>query len=129
MLASSRLFTWLKLAIPAVFIFWFAYYFATSSEAYSEVFRKFRSEKKLFISDFLDYEIDGEFNGSGISELCGSKQWTKDLILSCESPPGGVGNVKNAHLNCIRFAIEMGGTPSPSPQVSPPYLACLVDSY
>lgn len=110
MISSFRLFTWLKIGGPIIALFWFAAYFTNSSSHYTEVLRKFQDEKKLFISDFLDHEIDGEFDGSGIAELCNKKQWTKDLILSCDSPAGGVGNVKNAHLNCIRFAMEMGGT-------------------
>ena len=109
MLASTQLFTILKFALPIIIIFWTLAYFTTSPATYTEYLRKFKDEKELFVSDFLEHEIDGRFDGSSIADLCRRKTWTPDLFLSCDSPAGGVGNVKNAHLNCIRIAIEMGG--------------------
>jgi hypothetical protein len=97
-----------KFALPALIIVWTFHYFRTSATAYTTVLRKFKDERALFISDFLEHEVDGDFDGSSIAELCGRKEWTPGLFLSCESPPAGLGNVKNAHLNCIRTAIEMG---------------------
>jgi hypothetical protein len=97
-----------KFALPALIIIWTFHYFTTSATAYTTVLRKFKDERELFISDFLEHEADGAFDGSSIAELCGRKQWTPGIFLSCESPPAGLGNVKNAHLNCIRIAIEMG---------------------
>lgn len=109
MLASSQLFNLLKFAVPLIVITWTLAYFTTSPSTYREYLRKFKDEKQLFISDFLEHEIDGQFDGSSITELCKRKTWTPGLFLSCDSPAGGVSIVKNAHLNCIRFAIEMGG--------------------
>ena len=109
MLASTQLFSALKAALPAIAIIWTLAYFTTSPSTYSGFTRKFKNEKDLFVSDFLEHEIDGRFDGSSIAELCKRKTWTPGLFLSCDSPAGGVSNVKNAHLNCIRFAIEMGG--------------------
>ncbi|KAH8905527.1 hypothetical protein BR93DRAFT_804020 [Coniochaeta sp. PMI_546] len=108
MLASSQLFNLLKFAVPLIVITWTLAYFTTSPSTYREYLRKFKDEKQLFISDFLEHEIDGQFDGSSITELCKRKTWTPGLFLSCDSPAGGVSIVKNAHLNCIRFAIEMG---------------------
>jgi hypothetical protein len=119
MLASSQLFTLVKFAAPLIIIFWSIAYFTTSTSTYTEVLRQFKDEKSLFISDFLEHEIDGYFDGSSIADLCKRNQWTPGLFLSCESPAGGVGNVKNAHLNCIRFAIEMGGMTRPKLQHIP----------
>lgn len=109
MLASTQLFNLLKFAVPLIVIIWTIAYFTTSPSTYREYLRKFKDEKKLFISDFLEHEIDGQFDGSSITELCKRKTWTPGLFLSCDSPAGGLGMVKNAHLTCIRFAIEMGG--------------------
>lgn len=109
MVDSSRLFHLLKFVLPLVIVIWSLDYLARSHSTYTEVLRKFRDEKKLFIADFLDHEIDGRFDGSAITALCTSKKWTKGLMLSCEPPPGGIGEVKNAHLHCIRFAMELGG--------------------
>lgn len=108
MLASSQVFHILKFAAPLLIICWTTYYFSTSTTAYTQVLRKFKDEKELFISDFLEHEVDGVFDGSGITAVCTNRTWTPGLFLSCESPPGGLAVVKNAHLNCIRFAIEMG---------------------
>ncbi|KAB5536650.1 hypothetical protein GE09DRAFT_1140763 [Coniochaeta sp. 2T2.1] len=108
MLASTQLFSVLKFALPTIVIIWTLAYFTTSPSTYSEFSRKFKNEKELFVSDFLEHEIDGRFDGSSIAELCKSKTWTPGLFLSCDSPAGGVGTVKNAHLNCFRLAIEMG---------------------
>ncbi|KAK3943661.1 hypothetical protein QBC46DRAFT_27776 [Diplogelasinospora grovesii] len=108
MLGSSTVFQLLKIFAPLVLLLWSLGYFISYDSTYAEVVRKFKDEKGLFVSDFLEHEIDGEFDGSGIADLCASKQWTPGLILSCDPAPGGVGQVKNAHLNCIRFAMEMG---------------------
>jgi len=62
-----------------------------------------------FVSTFLSHEPYNEFDVPIVSELCASKNWTSGLVLSCEPAPGGLEHVRNAHLNCIRFAIEMGG--------------------
>jgi hypothetical protein len=108
MLASSQVFHLLKFAAPILIICWSIFYFSNSTSAYTQVLRQFKDEKQLFVSDFLEHEVDGAINGSSIADLCNRQQWTPGLFLSCESPPGGVGNVKNAHLNCIRIAIEIG---------------------
>jgi hypothetical protein len=109
MLASSQLFGLLKFALPAIVVVWTLAYLYTTPSTYREFTRKFKDEKDLFISDFLEHEVDGKFDGSSIAELCSRKTWTPGLFMSCDSPPGGLGIVKNAHLNCIRLAIEMGG--------------------
>jgi len=109
MLDSSNVSRLLKYALPLLITVWTLKYLFSSESAYTNVTRKFKDEKELFISDFLEHEIDGELDGTGIAELCGNKEWTPGLMLSCDPVPGGVGLVKNGHLNCIRFAIEMGG--------------------
>lgn len=79
---------------------------------YEDLLRSFQDEKKLFVADFLENEVGGEIEGSALSNLCASKVWippTQPVIVSCEPVPGGIGEVKNGQLNCIRFAIEIGG--------------------
>jgi len=99
-----------KIVIPLIFISWVLFYFGISKSRYDEVVRQLRSEKSVFINDFLQNEIDGDFDGSGIDRLCESKQWIPGLIMSCDAAPGGVGEVRNAQLHCIRIAMEVGGT-------------------
>ncbi|KAK0670720.1 hypothetical protein QBC41DRAFT_317188 [Cercophora samala] len=108
MLASPRLFYVLKFAGPALVLVWLIAYMISDQPAYDNVVRQFKNERDVFIADFLDYEVGGELDGSSISELCASKTWTPGLMLSCDPQSGGFGQVKDAHLNCIRFAIEAG---------------------
>lgn len=81
-------------------------------DAYTDVLRSFQDEKKLFLADFLAHELDGPFEGTELAKLCANRTWfpeNKAVILTCEAVPGGLGEVKNGHLSCIRFAIEIGG--------------------
>ncbi|KAK4174075.1 hypothetical protein QBC36DRAFT_244141 [Triangularia setosa] len=108
MLASPRLVYLLKFAGPALILMWLIGYMISDQPAYDSVVRQFRSERDVFIANFLDYEVGGQLDGTSISELCASKTWTPGLMLSCDPQSGGFGQVKDAHLNCIRFAIEAG---------------------
>ncbi|KAK4166295.1 hypothetical protein QBC43DRAFT_257708 [Cladorrhinum sp. PSN259] len=109
MLHNARLVQLAKLGIPILLVIWVLGYMTSSREAYNTIVKThFKSEKDKFISGVLDYDIGGNFDGSGIADVCAHKTWTPGLILSCVPVDGGFGKVKNAHLNCIRFAIEMG---------------------
>jgi hypothetical protein len=65
--------------------------------------------KRAFIQDVLQNEIDGPFDDSALAALCRTKTWMPGLIFKCEAPQGGIGNVRNVFLNCVRYAIEAGG--------------------
>jgi len=109
MLDSPRLFQLLKFLVPGIIFVWALAYLTVPDSTYNEVLRQFRDEKQLFVADFLEHEVDGSFNGGPITELCETRKWTPGLVMSCEPPFGGVGQVKNAHLHCIRVAMELGG--------------------
>ncbi|KAL8387862.1 hypothetical protein RB595_009620 [Gaeumannomyces hyphopodioides] len=110
MLAQAKLVSAAKFAVPLVIFVWiFAYMTSSSPRAtYSQVMRKFKDQRTLFVSDFLDNEIDGPFDGKPIEAMCASKTWNRDWILQCDAVPEGVGTVRNGHLQCLRLAIEMG---------------------
>ncbi|KAH8884524.1 hypothetical protein GQ53DRAFT_661656 [Thozetella sp. PMI_491] len=108
MLSSSKGAFALKVAAPLLAFIWSFLYFTRHTSPYHDVLRTFKDQKTVFVADFLENEIDGSFNGSGIARLCASKQWTPNLYLSCASAYGGISQVKNAHLTCFRVAIEMG---------------------
>ncbi|KFY82812.1 hypothetical protein V500_10317 [Pseudogymnoascus sp. VKM F-4518 (FW-2643)] len=73
-------------------------------------------DKATFIQAFLDYEIDGAFDPVPIRELCANKTWNDNLTIVCGAPQGGIGNVRNVFLTCVRYAIEAGGwSPTPNP--------------
>jgi len=80
--------------------------------------------KETFIQSVIDTDIDGPFNNTALSSLCSSKNWTPGLIVKCEAPAGGIGNVRNVLLNCIRYAIEAGGLSS-----VPSKPSCLLTTY
>ncbi|KAF4627887.1 hypothetical protein G7Y89_g10270 [Cudoniella acicularis] len=85
---------------------------------YTEIYRSATSSKKsLFVQRALNTGIDGPFDNSTLIELCKSKTWTPGLIFKCESPKGGVGNVRNIFLNCVRYAIEAGATSFIIPEI------------
>ncbi|TVY27914.1 hypothetical protein LHYA1_G003013 [Lachnellula hyalina] len=76
---------------------------------YHEIYRAAVSGKKVaFVEKVLETEIGGAIDNSALVELCKSKEWIPGLIFNCESPKGGVANVRNVFLNCVRYAIEAG---------------------
>ncbi|KAI0136299.1 hypothetical protein BJ170DRAFT_6202 [Xylariales sp. AK1849] len=107
MLDSSRVFTLLKVLVGLVIFVWSLSYLGFSTN-YRRVLRQFKGEKARFVADFLDNEVGDSFDGTSIATLCAQRTWTKGLIFNCAASPGGIGEVRNAHLNCIRFAMEAG---------------------
>lgn len=78
-------------------------------------------DKTTFIQAFLDHEIDGPFNPVPIQKVCSAQKWNPDLTIICGAPQGGIGNVRNVFLTCIRYAMEAGGkTQAPFPHLSSP---------
>lgn len=118
MMNSARFFHLTKyLVLALVLVFYVFPYLRSQSPAYirdryPELLDTFRDEKKLFVAEFLKKEFGGDLDGSALAKLCASKTWfpaSEGIILSCEPVPGGIGEVKNGQLNCIRLAIEVGG--------------------
>jgi len=62
-----------------------------------------------FIQDLLDNDLNLRFVGTALTEVCKSKRWRSGLIFSCDPAEGGIGNIRNIILNCVRYAIEAGG--------------------
>jgi hypothetical protein len=68
------------------------------------------SEKEQFIEKILGTEIDGPFNANPLAELCVKTQWQEGLVMSCEATRGGgMGNIRNVFIDCVRLVIEAGG--------------------
>jgi hypothetical protein len=112
-----------KLAIVTFSVLFMGYYLFSRPEItqqdYHEIYRVAVSGKKaVFVEAVLGTEIDGPIDNSALKELCKRKIWTPGLIFSCEAPQGGVGNVRNVFLNCVRYAIEAGGESALSPPTS-----------
>lgn len=76
-----------------------------------------KGKKAVFVESLLQNEIDGPFDNRTLIELCRTREWTPGLIFKCEAPQGGIGNVRNVFLNCLRYTIEAGGSfPSSLPK-------------
>jgi hypothetical protein len=65
--------------------------------------------KEQFIQNASAWEIDGPFNNIPLHDLCKSKEWQLGLVFKCDDAFGGIGNIRNIILTCIRYAIEAGG--------------------
>lgn len=69
-------------------------------------------KKRIFVQKALRADIDGPFDDSTLIDVCENTEWREGLIFQCEAPYGGVANIRNMLLNCIRYAIEAGGMSS-----------------
>lgn len=55
--------------------------------------------------DVFDFPpLDSE----AIRSVCADTVWTPDLIFTCNASVGGIGNIRNSILNCLRFTISAG---------------------
>ncbi len=108
---SYRLVHFLRFGTVAAVLLWLIVVFGKGSthQRYSDLFRQFRDERALFVEDFLEHDISGDFDGRAIADLCTGRTWTPDLILTCDGVPGNIADVKNGILTCIRIGIEIGG--------------------
>lgn len=89
-------------------------WYVFSDHDYHETFQVAVSGKKgVFIQKALRTDIDGPFDDSTLVEVCQNIEWREGLIIQCESPYGGVANIRNILLNCFRYAIEAGGILAP----------------
>ncbi|EHK98640.1 hypothetical protein M7I_5524 [Glarea lozoyensis 74030] len=68
-------------------------------------------EKEDFIAKILGTEIDGPFDAKPLQDLCARTSWQEGLVMSCEATRGGgMGNIRNVFVDCVRFVIEAGAT-------------------
>jgi hypothetical protein len=106
---SSRTLYYIRVS-PVVFFFIFTAYLFSGPAGYGLSHIVSISDKKeAFVDSALRTEIDGPFSNRTLVELCRSREWTAGLIFKCEAVDGGIGNVRNMLLNCVRYAIEAGG--------------------
>lgn len=64
-----------------------------------------------------DYSFHGEYVGWPLKRLCDESQWSPGLIFVCDNNSGGVGNIRNYILSCVRYAIEAGATQLIMPRI------------
>jgi hypothetical protein len=72
------------------------------------------SSADRFVGIAQDVDIGGALDLRPLGALCANRTWREGLVFRlADTTGGGMGNVKNAFLNSLRFAIEAGGEAAP----------------
>lgn len=70
-----------------------------------------RFEQSGYEEHFMKDALRSEsYDLSSLRDLCDNVQWTNNVVFTCDNNAGGIGNVRNHMLNCIRHAIEARGS-------------------
>ena len=62
------------------------------------------------IFNIHDYDFDGEYVGWPLQRVCQETTWTPGLTFVCDNNSGGIGNIRNFILTCVRYAIDAGAS-------------------
>lgn len=49
-------------------------------------------------------------DSEAVRSICADAEWNPNLVFTCDNSVGGIGNIRNSILNCVRFAISAGGS-------------------
>lgn len=94
-----------SLAVLVLFLLYSCLFFRKSLHIPSrEIYASIASTPHT--SNFHQYEPP--FAPGAIQSVCATTQWTPGLVFTCDESGGGVGNLRNSILNCVRYAIEAG---------------------
>ncbi|EPE02836.1 alternative oxidase [Ophiostoma piceae UAMH 11346] len=63
-----------------------------------------------FIAAVLRSPVEGLLDPEPIQYMCAASKLQDGLVWHCDTVVGGIGNVGNMWLNCMRYAIEAGAT-------------------
>ena len=47
-------------------------------------------------------------DSSSLKSVCDDTQWNASMVFTCDNNVGGVGNIRNSILNCVRYTISAG---------------------
>ncbi|KAH8602693.1 hypothetical protein B0O99DRAFT_531841 [Bisporella sp. PMI_857] len=61
-----------------------------------------------FVAAAVESAIENDFDDSPIRELCDATVWDRSVVFYCHGVIGGVGNIKQELLHCLRYAIDAG---------------------
>lgn len=70
------------------------------------------AHRKLDLSD-----PEAPFVGWPLARVCKETTWTPGLVFICNNNSGGIGNIRNYILTCLRYAIEAGATGLVMPEI------------
>lgn len=57
-----------------------------------------------------DVFLTQPLGGEAIKAVCGKTAWNEGLVFTCNESYGGVGNIRNSILHCVRYAIQAGAS-------------------
>ncbi|KAL5330735.1 hypothetical protein ACEPPN_000256 [Leptodophora sp. 'Broadleaf-Isolate-01'] len=57
------------------------------------------------ITDAFDF---APIESESIKSICDETAWNSSIVFRCDSSVGGIGNIRNSILNCVRYAISAG---------------------
>lgn len=93
----------LVLAAVSTFLFWWIIQLRHSN---SLVLHWTSNPTPLFnATDIFD---EPPADSDAIRDLCSKTEWNKGLVFTCNGSGGGIGNLRNSILNCVRYAIAAG---------------------
>lgn len=69
--------------------------------------------KDTYMEAVLRDPVEGLIDPDPIRKKCSKTKFQDGLIWHCDTIVGGIGNVANMWLNCVRYAIEAGGAFGP----------------
>ncbi|KAF4627046.1 hypothetical protein G7Y89_g11106 [Cudoniella acicularis] len=59
------------------------------------------------VRDVFDFP---PLESESIKSICGETQWNQSVVFTCDKSVGGIGNLRNSILNCVRYAISAGAS-------------------
>lgn len=57
-----------------------------------------------------DYDFNGPYVGWPLARACNETNYHPGLVFVCDNNSGGIGNIRNFILTCIRYAIDAGAS-------------------
>lgn len=57
-----------------------------------------------------DYDFNGPYVGWPLARACNETTYHLGLVFVCDNNSGGIGNIRNFILTCIRYAIDAGAS-------------------
>ena len=66
--------------------------------------------KEDYIAAVLRSPVEGLLDAEPVEHMCAASRLQDGLVWHCDTVVGGIGNVGNMWLNCMRYAIEAGAT-------------------
>lgn len=61
-------------------------------------------------SDAPDAFDFAPIESEAIKSICADTEWNNNIVFTCDDSVGGIGNIRNSILNCVRYAISAGGS-------------------